>query len=138
VRIRSFVWSDLDAVLEVWRGAAPGVHLGVSDTSEEIRKKVDHDPDLFLVAEEQGRVVGAVLGGYDGRRGIVYHLAVRPEARRQGWGAALMAELEARLRTRGCLKYYLLVTPENLQAVEFYRRQGWSEMDMTLMGKEIV
>jgi ribosomal protein S18 acetylase RimI-like enzyme len=110
----------------------------VSDTPEEIRKKVDHDPDLFLVAEEQARVVGAVMGGYDGRRGIVYHLAVRPEARRKGWGAALMAELEARLRTRGCLKYYLLVTPENLQAVEFYRRQGWSVMDMTLMGKEIV
>jgi ribosomal protein S18 acetylase RimI-like enzyme len=48
-----------------------------------------------------------------------------------------MAELESRLRQRGCLKYYLLVTPENRQAVDFYHRLGWAVMDMMLMGKDI-
>ena len=78
------------------------------------------------------------MGGYDGRRGLVYHLAVLPEKRRQGLGSTLMAELEQRLRAKGCVKYYLLVTPDNPQVLEFYRRQGWSVMDMTLMGKELM
>jgi ribosomal protein S18 acetylase RimI-like enzyme len=134
--IRSFAWDDLDAVLDLWRGAGPGIHLGPSDSPEEIRKKLARDPDLFLVSEEDGRIVGAVMGGYDGRRGIVYHLAVRPEVRQQGTGAALMGELERRLQARGCLKAYLLIAPDNREVVDFYRRRGWTVMDMVLMGKE--
>jgi ribosomal protein S18 acetylase RimI-like enzyme len=137
MQLRSFAWSDLKAVLELWRAAGPGIHLGRSDSPEEIRKKLSRDPDLFLVAEDQGRIIGAVMGGYDGRRGLVYHLAVLPEERRRGLGSTLMAELEQRLRAKGCVKYYLLVTPDNPQVLEFYRRLGWSVMDMTLMGKEL-
>ena len=135
--IRSFAWGDLDAVLDLWRGAGPGIHLGPSDSPEEMRKKLARDPDLFLVFEDQGRIVGAVMGGYDGRRGIVYHLAVRPEARHRGTGTALMDELERRLRARGCLKVYLLIAPDNREVVDFYERRGWGVMDMTLMGKEM-
>jgi len=137
MQLRSFAWSDLKAVLELWRAAGPGIHLGRSDSPEEIRKKLSRDPDLFLVAEDQGRIIGAVMGGYDGRRGLVYHLAVLPEERRRGLGSTLMAELEQRLRAKGCVKYYLLVTPDNPQVLEFYRRLGWGVMDMTLMGKEL-
>jgi ribosomal protein S18 acetylase RimI-like enzyme len=77
------------------------------------------------------------MGGYDGRRGLAYHLAVIPEQRRRGIGLALMNELEARLKALGCLKCYLLVTRENVAVVEFYRALGWSVMDMFLMGKEL-
>ncbi|MBI4770851.1 MAG: GNAT family N-acetyltransferase, partial [Chloroflexi bacterium] len=96
-------------------------------------------PDLFLLAEDPdaGKIVGAVLGGFDGRRGMVYHLAVAPEQRGRGLGAALLAELEARLKAKGCLKYYLLVTQDNPGALDFYRRQGWSLMPVHLLGKEI-
>jgi ribosomal protein S18 acetylase RimI-like enzyme len=138
MQLRSFAWSDLEAVLDLWRAAGPGIHLGRSDSPEEIRKKLSRDPDLFLVAEDQGRIIGAVMGGYDGRRGLVYHLAVLPERRRRGLGSTLMAELEQRLRAKGCVKYYLLVTPDNPQVLEFYRELGWSVMDMTLMGKELM
>ena len=138
MQLRSFGWRDLEAVLDLWRAAGPGIHLGRSDSPDEIRKKLSRDPDLFLVAEDQGRIIGAVMGGYDGRRGLVYHLAVLPEERRRGLGSPLMAELEQRLRAKGCVKYYLLVTPDNPQVLEFYRRLGWSVMDMTLMGKELV
>jgi len=137
MQLRSFGWRDLEAVLDLWRAAGPGIHLGRSDSPDEIRKKLSRDPDLFLVAEDQGRIIGAVMGGYDGRRGLVYHLAVLPEERRRGLGSTLMAELEQRLRAKGCVKYYLLVTPDNPQVLEFYRRLGWSVMDMTLMGKEL-
>jgi ribosomal protein S18 acetylase RimI-like enzyme len=136
VTLRTFVWDDWPRVLELWQTAGPGVHLGRSDSPDEIRKKWIHDPDLFLVAEEAGRLVGAVLGGYDGRRGLVYHLAVRPDRRRRGIGHSLMTEIERRLASKGCVKSYLLATPENRQAVEFYRTLGWQVMDMVLMGKE--
>ena len=47
-----------------------------------------------------------------------------------------MSEIERRMAARGCLKSYLLATPENLEAVAFYRGLGWQVMDMVLMGKE--
>lgn len=134
--VRTFQWDDWPRVLALWQSAGPGVHLGRSDTPDEIRKKREHDPDLFLVAVDGGELVGAVLGGYDGRRGLVYHLAVAPRRRRAGIGRALMAEMERRLSAKGCVKSYLLATPQNREAVAVYQRLGWQIMDMVLMGKE--
>jgi ribosomal protein S18 acetylase RimI-like enzyme len=129
---------DFDAVMDLWRRSGPGVQLARSDARDELRKKAEFAPELFLVAELQGAIVGTVIGGYDGRRGMVYHLAVAQGLRRQGIGSALMAELEARLRKKGCLKSYLLVTRNNPDGLEFYRRHGWDEMDIHLMGKELL
>ena len=128
---------DFDAVTALWQASGPGVRLGLSDTPEEIARKLKRDPDLFLVAEDEAQVVGAVLGGFDGRRGMVYHLAVTPEARGRGLGTALMAEMEARLKAKGCRKYYLLVTHDNTDVTDFYQRLGWSVMPVNIMGKEI-
>ena len=128
---------DFDAVTALWQASGPGVRLGLSDTPEEISRKLKRDPDLFLVAEDEAQVVGAVLGGFDGRRGMVYHLAVTPEARGRGLGTALMAELESRLKAKGCRKYYLLVTHDNTDVTDFYQRLGWSVMPVNIMGKEI-
>jgi ribosomal protein S18 acetylase RimI-like enzyme len=128
---------EYPAVLQLWGAAGPGVHVGRSDTPAEMEKKLQRDPDLFLVAEWEGRLVGAVLGGFDGRRAIVYHLAVEQAARGQGIGAALMAELEKRLRQKGCRKAYLLVTYDNDGAKDFYRTQGWEQMELHVFGKEL-
>jgi ribosomal protein S18 acetylase RimI-like enzyme len=136
-RIREFNFpDDFEQVLNLWSNAGPGVHVGRSDTREEIAKKLQRDPDLFLVAENQAGIIGAVLGGYDGRRGLVYHLAVRSEHRNAGIGRALMVELENRLRSKGCLKCYLLVTFDNSGARGFYQELGWEEMDIDIFGKE--
>jgi ribosomal protein S18 acetylase RimI-like enzyme len=128
---------DLAAVLALWQGAGPGIHLGRSDGPEEIRKKAERDPDLFLVAEHNGRMIGAVVGGFDGRRGLVYHLAVAASHRRQGVGRQLMEEVERRLRSKGCLKMYLMVARDNPGALDFYQRLGWEPMDLHLLGKEL-
>lgn len=80
-------------------------------------------------------MIGAVMGGYDGRRGMVYHLAVDVAHRHQGIGRALMAELERRLKAKGCLKCYLLVTRDNPEALDTYRRLGWEIMDLQILGK---
>jgi ribosomal protein S18 acetylase RimI-like enzyme len=128
---------DYPAALALWHASGPGVRVGRSDTREEIAKKLAHDPGLCLVAEEGGQLVGTVLGGYDGRRGLVYHLAVAKAHQGQGLGRALMAEQEARFRARGCVKVYLLVTAENQDVKEFYGPQGWSTMPVEIMGKEL-
>ncbi|HKZ54234.1 MAG TPA: GNAT family acetyltransferase [Anaerolineales bacterium] len=138
VRIRTFAMDrDYAAVVDLWRNAGEGIRLSPSDEAEEIRKKLERDADLFLVAEEGDKVVGAVLGGFDGRRGLVYHLAVDENHRRSGCGRGLMEELERRLRGRGCLKAYLLVTRDNDEAIAFYEKVGWEIMDLHVMGKPI-
>jgi ribosomal protein S18 acetylase RimI-like enzyme len=138
MRIREFEFDrDYAAAFSLWQAAGPGVHLGFSDTRQEIAKKLKRDPDLFLVAEEKGKLIGAVLGGFDGRRGMVYHLAVAADQRGRGIGTALMNELESRLKARGCYKYYLLVTHDNLGVIDFYQQQGWEVMDVQIMGKVI-
>jgi len=129
---------DWEAVRELWARSGPGVQLSrQSDTAEEIARKLERDPDLFLVAEADGRIAGAVLGGFDGRRGMVYHLAVDDTYRRQGLGLALMRELEARLAAKGCRKTYLLVAPDNVPARAFYEGFGFEEMPFLIMGKDI-
>lgn len=116
-------------VYDLWSRAGEGIQLRRSDDRDEMDKKVRRDPGLFLVAVRDGRIVGAVLGGYDGRRGLIYHLAVEPSLREQGIGARLMEAIEARLRAKGCIRSYLLVTKDNQASIAFYEKRGWERMD---------
>jgi ribosomal protein S18 acetylase RimI-like enzyme len=137
VNVRQFRYpEDFMPVIDLWDNAGPGVHLGRSDTEGEILKKLGRDPDLFLVAELDNEIVGAVLGGFDGRRGLVYHLAVRREFRHHGLGAALMDTLENRLREKGCLRSYLLVTKDN-DVSSFYQSRGWQRLDLVVFAKDL-
>jgi len=130
--------ADYAAARELWKGIERGVQLGRSDEPAEIGRKVQHDPDLFIVAESEGMIVGSSMGGFDGRRGLLYHLSVAGPYRKKGIGRQLMREVEQRPHRRGCLKYYLLVTKDNPEALEFYRQEGRSEMDQVhLLGKEL-
>src|SRR5512134_2679263 len=139
IQIREFCFpADYEPVFALWKSIERGVHIGRSDTALEIEKKIARDPDLFLVAESDGAIIGSVIGGYDGRRGLIYHLAVAAAFRGRGIGSCLMDEVEARLRAKGCLKCYLLVTNDNTEAGEYYQRRGWQPMDnVHLYGKEL-
>jgi hypothetical protein len=72
---------DCEAVIDLWESSGLGVRVVRSDTLDEISKKIIRDPNLFLVAEQKGVIIGAVIGGFDGRRGLVYHLAVAEKHR---------------------------------------------------------
>jgi ribosomal protein S18 acetylase RimI-like enzyme len=139
IQVREFCFpADYEPVFALWKDIERGVHTGRSDTPAEIEKKLGRDPDLFLVAEANGCIIGSVIGGYDGRRGLVYHLAVSSEFRGLGVGSRLMNELESRLRAKGCLKCYLLVTADNPEAEIYYQHRGWQHMDsIRLYGKEL-
>lgn len=136
--LREFqITTDYSQVITLWQNAGPGIHIRRSDYEEEISKKLQRDPDLFLVAEAGGRIIGTVLGGFDGRRGMVYHLAVDSSFRNMGIGTALMVELEKRMKQKGCLRTYLLVTRDNLDAIRFYESQQWEQMDLLIYGKDL-
>ncbi len=140
IQIRQFCYpTDYQQAIDLWSSIERGVHLGRSDAPPEIEKKMARDPDLFLVAEVEGRIIGSVIGGYDGRRGLIYHLAVSAAFRGQGIGSRLMAEVESRLRGKGCLKCYLLVAGDNYEVESYYQGLGWKRMeDIHLFGKNLL
>jgi len=138
LQIRQFTVDDYEAVYALWKSLVPAISLRPSDRREEIEKKLARDPDLFLVAEEDGRVVGVIMGAWDGRRGWLYHLAVAPDYQDRGIGTALLAQVEERLRAKGCLKVNLLVHRDNEGARRLYKRLGYEEMaPFVAMGKEL-
>jgi len=124
--IREFDFiADYDRVLSLWQSMEAGMHVGPSDTPQEIQKKLERDPDLFLVAESNDEILGSIIGAFDGRRGMIYHLAVQREARRHGIGQALLTEVEKRLQAKGCIKCLLVVLEDNQAAMQFYEECGW-------------
>jgi len=136
--IRQFDFSnDYVRVIQLWKAIEKGVHVGPSDAPDEMLKKLQRDPDLFLVAEVRGQLIGSVIGGYDGRRGFIYHLAVAASFRQQGVGGQLMEEVEKRLRSLGCIRCYLFVTPDNTEAMRYYQKHGWALMDNLPYAKDL-
>jgi ribosomal protein S18 acetylase RimI-like enzyme len=123
-------------VIKVWVEA--GLALKPSDELAELIKKIERDHDLFLIAEERGQIIAAVIGAWDGRHGWIYHLAVSPLLQRQGIGLQLMEEVEKRLRQRGALEINLLVEGRNTQVVPFYQRLGFEIGNKIFMSKSLI
>jgi ribosomal protein S18 acetylase RimI-like enzyme len=132
--IRPFRESDEADVIALWADvfAYPAAH---NDPATVIRHKLAVQRELFFVAVLDGAVVGTVMGGYDGHRGWIYSLAVRPEVRRRGIGTALMRHVERELTRLGCPKVNLQVLASNVATVEFYRRLGYTVEERVSMGK---
>lgn len=102
-----------------------------------IPAKLAVQPELLLVATDDGEVVGSVMAGYDGHRGWIYSLAVRSTHRGRGLGVSLIEEAEARLKALGCLKVNLQVRATNERVVGFYRDRGYRIEDRISMGKSL-
>jgi ribosomal protein S18 acetylase RimI-like enzyme len=138
ISIREFQYpEDYSQVIGIWEKMEKGIRLGESDTPKEIEKKLLRDPELFLVAVCNGELIGAVIGGFDGRRGYIYHLAVVAMFRGQGVGSRLMEELESRLKAKGCTRCHLLVTNDNDEAKGFYLNHGWKPLDNAPFAKDL-
>jgi ribosomal protein S18 acetylase RimI-like enzyme len=126
--IRTFRVSDYPEVIEVWSEA--GLEFRPGDEIEGIRVKIRRDPELFLVAENQGKIVGAVMGAWDGRRAWIHHLGVRPSHQRKRVATRLIRELERRMRRKGIPKVNALIFGWNRKSIEFFSANGYSVIDM--------
>jgi len=115
----------------LWQAA--GLNISRSDSLAGIKRKLERNAELFFVAEGEGKIVGVVMGSYDGRRGWVNHLAVSPGRQRSGLGTGLMRELERRLKARGCVKVNLHIEPANGRFQGFYQRLGYGRHELIYM-----
>lgn len=100
-----------------------------------IDKKLAVQDGLFFVAIVEGVIVGTILAGYDGHRGWLYSVAVRPSHRNKGLGAALVNHAERALTERGCMKINLQITSGNEGVSAFYESLGYAVEKRVSMGK---
>ncbi len=136
ISIRPYAAEDEVGVAGLWREVFPNPPAW-NRPEDDIRRKLAVQRELFLVAEEEGRIVGSAMAGYDGHRGWVYYVAVAPSRQRRGIGTALMAEVERRLAQIGCSKLNLQVRAGNAEVVAFYRRLGYDVEERISMGKRL-
>ena len=136
VAIRVFDRPDADAVVALWTDA--GLVRPWNDPYADIERKLTVQPELFLVAEDAGRIVGSVMAGYDGHRGWIYYLASAADRRTQGIGRALVTEAERRLMAMGCPKVQLMVRTDNTHVMAFYDRLGYERFDVGMTGKRLI
>jgi N-acetylglutamate synthase len=131
IRLREYQHpEDYPSVYSVWGSAGKGIHISFSDQFEELEKLVHKSPGLFFVAEDGDRIIGTVMGGFDGRRGLIYHLAVLPEYQNMHIGTRLLTRVEEALYKAGCIKIYLFIVPENMDRADFYEKRGYQQMDV--------
>ncbi|HHQ6553348.1 TPA: GNAT family acetyltransferase [Serratia fonticola] len=136
MEIRVFRQDDFEEVITLWERC--DLLRPWNDPEMDIERKLNHDPDLFLVAEVGGEVVGSVMGGYDGHRGSAYYLSVHPDYRGRGIANALINRLEKKLIARGCPKIQLMVREDNDTVIEMYEKLGYEIQAITSLGKRLI
>ena len=134
--IRAYETADEASVVSLWH--ACGLVVPWNDPVRDIHRKIQVQPDFFLVGLSHGKLAATVMAGYEGHRGWINYLAVAPEHRRQGFGCRMMEAAEARLRAVGCPKINLQIRGSNTEVVDFYRSIGFLEDDSISMGKRLV
>jgi len=132
---RPYVPEDQKAVVALWEACR--LVVPQNDPIADIQTKMQFQPDLFLVAVAENRLVGTVMAGYDGHRGWINYLAVAPEQRRQGIAKAMMILVEKKLRALGCPKINLQVRRTNTAMIHFYQAVGFEEDDVISYGKRL-
>jgi ribosomal protein S18 acetylase RimI-like enzyme len=132
--IREFQASDGDALRELW--TTFGFRL-IADDDAGLARFTARNPGLSVVAEDGSRIVGSVLGAWDGRRGWLYHLAVAPSHQRQGLGSELVRLVEGRMRDLGCPRVLVMVEAANEEALRFWTTLGYERRDTMQLGKPL-
>jgi ribosomal protein S18 acetylase RimI-like enzyme len=136
-RIRPMTAGDYDAVIAIWE-RLPGMGLSSADERPDIASFLEKNSTTCLVAESGGEIVGTLLGGWDGRRGYLYHVAVSAEFQGRGIGGRLLSEGEHRFAELGARRIHLMIYRDN-EAASFYEKRGWFIRDeLTLMSKDLV
>jgi ribosomal protein S18 acetylase RimI-like enzyme len=134
VHVRAFAPEDEDGVARLWSEVFPD-DPPRNHPRAMIARKLNRDRELFWVAIDDGDVVGAVVAGYDGVRGWLYHLAVAPAHRKRGIATALVEQAVESLRALGCVKVNLQVRRGNEGVLGFYEALGWVEDPAMSMGR---
>lgn len=136
VTIATYAEPHFDGVDRLWREAfsddAPRNTAAIA-----IPQKLQFQPELFLVALDEGEVAGSLMAGYDGHRGWISRVAVKHSCRRRGIARAMFEEIEQRLAALDCPKVNLQVITSNATVVPLYERLGYLVEPRISMGKTL-
>ena len=133
--IRRYRDQDREALIDLWRTVFPD-DPPHNEPNAVIHAKLKVD-DLIFVAEVERKLVGACIAGYDGHRGWLYAVAVLPECRRTGIGAALVKGAMQALKDLGCIKVNLQIRSSNTVVADFYKSLGFAVEERLSMGRFI-
>lgn len=135
MKIRAFNGSDEDQVISLWDEC--GLVVPRNDPTRDIDRKLKVDPELFLVGISEEKIVATVMGGYEGHRGWINYLAVKPSEQRKGYGKAIMLAVEALIQEKGCPKINLQVRSTNEAVIAFYASIGYGNDNVVGLGKRL-
>lgn len=138
INIRVMSIEDYDGVYDLWINT-PGMGLNSTDDSREgIEKYIKRNPTSNFVAECEGKIIGVIISGHDGRRGYIYHTAVLPDYRNQGIARKLVDSAMNALDKEGINKAALVVFRRNELGNGFWEKIGFtSREDLVYRNKNI-
>jgi len=134
VAIREYRSGDGDGLRALW--AIAGFH-SPGDDDKGLRRFAQHNPGMFLVAIQGESIIASAMGGWDGRRGWIYHVATAPEHRREGLATRLVRRVEARLRDLGSPRANLIVSEGNDEAIAFWKSLGYVDRASRQFGRDL-
>lgn len=134
--VRPYEDRDRQGVIDLWNCVFPD-NPPWNAPAQNIDRKLPVQRELFFVACDGDAVIGSAMAGYDGHRGWVYFVAVMPQQRKQGIGAALMAAVEQGLLQVGCDKLNLQIRAGNEEVKAFYQSLGYDVEERISMGKRL-
>ncbi len=142
--IRCMKPEDYPGVYNLWTRIKGFAIRSIDDSQENVLRFLKRNPDMSYVAEVDGKIVGAVLCGHDGRRGCLYHVCVDEQYRKGGIGTALAKATTEALRKEGINKVSLVAFSTNETGNRFWQKLGWDmrgdlvSYDMTLNDKNVI
>lgn len=127
-KIRPLAIADYDAIFELWSSTEQSRRAlnPIDDSREGIDRYLKRNPNTCFAAVVEDKIVGVILTGHDGRRGIVHHLCVHPAYRRAGIAGQLVSRAEEALQKEGIQKVFGLVFKDNDPANSFWESQGYT------------
>lgn len=127
--IRIMTIEDYDKVYELWRKIKGFGIRSIDDSRVGIEQFLKRNPTTSIVAEENGKIVGSILCGHDGRRGCLYHVCVDEEYRRRGIGKAMVVKAMEALQAENINKVSLIAFTQNDIGNSFWRTIGWEKRE---------
>ncbi len=134
MNIRPYQMDDRNAVLDLWERCQIITPAERTFADADLTRKLQMQPELFVIGELDSSPIATAMAGYDGHRGHLYYLAVCPAHQHLGHGREMVAHVQNLLRQRGCHRLTLYVSNDNLKVEGFYQRLGFSRNEVVSMG----
>lgn len=120
---------DYENVHALWMRIKGFSIRSIDDSKEGVERFLKRNPGISVVAEEDGRIVGAILCGHDGRRGCLYHVCVDPDYRLRGIGKSMVVFAMEALRKEKINKVSLIAFTQNDIGNAFWKEIGWTKRE---------